>query len=96
MITGVPSPQEEEIESSTLVGLGVQWEKDEVIRQNTLKNNSLLVWPTPKMTGVISFETVAMNARVLDYLLRLHCPLLSPAKTVNIDHVRSEDWYDQT
>lgn len=96
MITGVPNPQDEEVESSTLSGLGAQWEKDDVIRQNTLKNNSVLVWPKPTMVGVISFETVAINARVLDYMLRLHCPRLSQAKTVNIDHVRSEDRYDQT
>lgn len=75
--------------SSTLDGVGKAWEKDEVVRQKTLKNGALLSWPTKKLTGVITFQTIAHNARVMDILLNLHCPRTTP-KTVNIDKLRAE------
>lgn len=77
--------------TSTLVGLGITWEKDEVIRGCVLKNHSLLQWPKPSMVGVISFTTIALNARVLDCVLRNWCPKSSIGKTLNIDDVRAED-----
>lgn len=80
----------QEGEGPSLVGLAKAWEKDDVIRQSALKNGQLLKWPDKKRVGVISFETIAFNARVLDLLLRFHCPSLKTPKTVNIDLLRDE------
>ena len=74
----------------SLEGLANMWQDVEAIRDRVLKEKSLLVWPNPKMTGVINFNTLAMNARVLEVLLQLWCPQLSEPKTVIIDQVRDE------
>ena len=75
---------------SPLAGLAHQWEQDEVIRRQALASGSLLVWPTKQLTGVVTFQTMALNTRVLKYLLNLWCPAVSMAQTVRIDHVRDE------
>lgn len=66
------------------------WLRHGTIRHLALKNGQLLKWPNKKQIGVISFETIAFNARVLDHLLRFHCPSVKTPKTVNIDLLREE------
>ena len=73
-----------------LQGLAKAWENDEVIRHSALKNWQLLKWPTQKLVGVISFETIAYNARVVDYVLRFHCPSTKTPRTVNTELLREE------
>jgi hypothetical protein len=86
-----PAPVGEgEASPNPLQGLAKAWDKDDVIRHLALKNGQLLKWPNKKQIGVISFETIAFNARVLDHLLRFHCPSVKTPKTVNIDLLREE------
>ena len=73
-----------------LAGLAGLWEQDEVLRRHLLSSNSLLAWPTKKLVGVISFETMASNTRVLQILLGLWCPTVPAAQTVRIDNVRDQ------
>lgn len=81
---------DEPIEGTSLEGLGKLWERDEVIRGKALKTGSLLSWPSPKKTGVITFETVAFNAKVVEHCLYHWCPQVPSVKTLNIDQVRAE------
>ena len=81
---GAPVP------GTSLEGLGLKWEADSDLRTQVLQTKSLLKWPSPKKTGVISFETVALNAKIICMTLEVWCPQVSEAKTVHIDHVRSE------
>ena len=83
-------PDEMEATPQSLDGLGKTWERDDIIRHGALKRGSLLAWPDPKLTGVISFQTIAYNARLIEVLLSIHCPRTSSPKTVNIDKLRYE------
>ena len=82
----------DEVEGNvSLEGLYVLWEADPIIRGHALANEgTLLCWPNKKLTGVVSFQTIAFNARVLWHLLGVWCPQVPEAKTVNIDHVRQQ------
>ena len=75
----------------TLEGLAGAWESDQVIRSHALKMGTMLAWPSPKHVGVVTFETISKNARVMDLLLKLWCPQLTSAKTVNVDQLRAEE-----
>ena len=75
----------------TLEGLAGSWESDQVIRSHALKMGTMLAWPSPKHVGVVTFETISKNARVMDLLLKLWCPQLTSAKTVNVDQLRAEE-----
>ena len=82
--------EEAPIEGTSLQGLAKLWEGDPIIRGKALKNGSLLSWPSPKKTGVITFATVAFNSKVVEHCLRHWCPQVPSAKTLNIDQVRLE------
>ena len=74
----------------SLAGLMTKWNDDDAIRTHVLHTQSLLKWPSPKHVGVINFNTLALNARVISKLLEVWCPQLDTPKTVWIDHVRDE------
>lgn len=76
----------------TLEGLAALWEDDKYVRSLVLSTQSLLKWPSKKKMGVITFETMSANYRVLSLLLKIWLPLNESAKTVFIDHVRNEAW----
>lgn len=82
--------EEADPSTTSLEGLSKTWEDTEILRDNLLKRGSLLVWPEPKLTGVINFHTMAPNGRCLECVLQLWCPQVSEAKTVNIDQIRFE------
>ena len=86
----VAGDEDDAAPSSTLDGLAVAWERDEIVRQKTLKSGSLLAWPTAKLTGVVSFQTISYNARVMDILLNIHCSKIPTPKTVNMEKLRAE------
>ena len=81
---------QEPVPGTSLEGLAGLWENDKVIRGKTLGSGKLLQWPSPEQVGVINFETMKKNCRVLEKLLLTWCPQLSYAKTVHIDQVRAE------
>eukprot|EP00435_Cladocopium_sp_Y103_P070850 s275_g36.t1 len=78
------------VEGTSLEGLWKQWDNDETIRRFALKTGTLLSWPSPKHTGVLNFETMGRNVRVLSYLMEIWCPQVPTAKTINIDQIRAE------
>ena len=87
----VPDSLEELPEPAvSLEGLAKSWEDDEEIRRFLLRNDALLEWPSPAKTGVITFDTMQLNPRVLEKVLLIWCPQLASAKTVNIEDVRKE------
>ena len=96
-MAGVAGEADDLIPGTTLAGLFDRWENDEVIRGQALKCGGLLQWPDQKSTGVITFSTMSINARVLRHLLELWCPQVSEAKTVNIDQLREQDgWHKKS
>ncbi len=75
---------------ASLEGLVKAWADDEHIRSLVLHRKSLLTWPSPKTKGVISFETMNLNAHVLSKVLEIWCPQLAYPKTLCIDDVREQ------
>lgn len=74
----------------SLAGLMNKWNSDDVVREQFLHKKSLLKWPSPKHVGVINFNTLSLNARVMGKVLEVWCPQLDTPKTVWMDHVRDE------
>ena len=81
---------DEPIPGTSLEGLAKSWESDDTFRGRLLATGNVLQWPSSKLTGVISFETISLNCKVLEKTLRCWCPQVSSAKTVCIDQVREE------
>lgn len=75
---------------TNLDGLAKAWADDECVRSLLLHKKSLLSWPSSKKTGVISFETMAQNARVLSKVLEIWCPQMEIPKTLSIDDAREQ------
>ena len=76
--------------SNNLDGLWKLWADDEVVRSQILQKGTLFSWPDPKCTGVINFETMEHNTRVLEYLAETWCPKTSAPKTIYIPHAREQ------
>ena len=78
-------------ETASLDGLNECWEADPIIRGHALRNEgTLLCWPSKELTGVVSFQTIACNARVLWQLLETWCPQVPEPKTVSMAQVRQQ------
>lgn len=73
-----------------LKGLAQRWNDHESIRSVILHRGTLLQWPTPKQVGVHTFETMAVNERVLMELLAVWLPQTETPKTISIDDIRDE------
>lgn len=81
--------EEQECHAS-LEGLVKAWADDEHVRSLLLHKKSLLSWPSPAKKGVISFETMNLNAHVLSKIFEIWCPQLEYPKTLLIDDVRDQ------
>ena len=78
-------------ESETnLHGLAKMVANDEVLRKRMLSSGTLFVWPSPKTTGIVNLESVAMNVRLMNMVIEIWCPQSKKMKTLFIDHVREE------
>ena len=84
---------DEVVPGTSLEGLGKMWENDETIRGRALATKSMLYWPTSEQVGVITFDTMKYNVRVLMILLEKWAPQVDSAKTVCIDQLRAEVWF---
>ena len=73
-----------------LDGLASAWERNRSIRNRVMQSGSLLQWPDSKKVGVISFETMSYNYKVLLRLLRIWLPDLEKLKTINVYAARRE------
>ena len=88
-------PIEDEVEEGdpelvSLDGLAKIWNDTEVLRDLLLGKGTLLLWPDDKLTGVVNFNTIAYNGKLIELVLQLWCPQVSEAKTLIIDQVRAE------
>lgn len=77
--------------SPDLNGLAKVWNDDDTIRTMVLHTKSLLAWPSPKMTGVINFNTMRQNSAVIQTVLGAWCTRVATPQTVYIDHMRDEE-----
>ena len=76
--------------SKSFDGLWKLWANDEIVRGQILQKGTLFSWPDPKCTGVINFDTMEHNTRVLEFLVDIWCPKTSMPKTIYIPAAREE------
>ena len=86
---------EDVIPGTALDGLAKEWENDSTVRGKALATKSLLYWPSPEQVGVINFDTMKPNVKVLMILLENWAPQVDSAKTVCVDQLRVEDWFSK-
>ena len=84
-------PEEAPEGSPNLNGLAKAWNDDDTIRTRVLHSKSLLSWPSPKMTGVINFNTMRQNSVVIKSVLSVWCSRVQTPQTVDIGHMREEE-----
>ena len=82
--------EEEPVDGVNLEGLWQKLADDPVIRKLFVKSKTLFSWPTPGQTGVINYETLRPNSRLLSILIENWCPKMQKAKTVYQPHARAE------
>ena len=73
-----------------LDGLATCWEKNKSIRHHMLATGNLMKWPSPTLVGVVNFQTIALNHKVLERTLRLWLKRTDVLKTINIYAARRE------
>ena len=77
-------------EGASLEGLAEALEDAKVVRELLLTTGSMFAWPTPKLTGLISFETLAQNSKSISILIDLWCPQASTAMTILAPQAREQ------
>lgn len=90
------SPGNEDESQASLDGLAQAWEDDSLIRTLLLHNGSLLSWPSERMQGVVTFDTMRPKAGVIKHVIRTWCPRVKVPKTLCIDQVRAQDGVEKT
>ena len=75
----------------SLEGLADLWNANEGSREKLLRTGSLLSWPCAKSRGVITFDSMRLNASVIYKVLEIWLPQNRFPKTVSIDAIRDED-----
>ncbi|CAE7904173.1 unnamed protein product [Symbiodinium necroappetens] len=73
-----------------LSGLASAWEADKDVRKGARKRKSLLQWKDPTKVGLIGFNSIKDNWKVILHLISIYCPDSPPSKTVPVDDVKPE------
>ncbi|CAK9035005.1 unnamed protein product [Durusdinium trenchii] len=80
------SPDEEDVS-----GLAALWLQSSAIRKGSMQRKSLLQWQDPKKSGHINFESLVLNAKVIEVCVHYWCPKTDGVpKTMNIDDLKFE------
>ena len=73
-----------------LEGLAEPWERSRSIRQKMLATGRLLSWSEPAKVGVISFDAMQHNYRILMKMLENWLPKTDTLNTFNVYAARRE------
>ncbi len=73
-----------------LEGLADEWDSTKQLRKRVLKEKCVLKWPSPKMVGVLSLETLRENVDIMAPLLEMWCPQKPSPKTIRMDDAKIE------
>ena len=74
----------------SLKGLAEALNKNEAIRSTILHKGTILQWPSPRLVGVHTFNTMASNEAVMMEVLKIWLPQNPVPKTICIDDCREE------
>ena len=73
-----------------LSGLAQAWEQEKDVRKGARKRKCLLQWKDPSKVGLIGFNSIKDNWKVLLHLISIYCPDSPPSKTVPVDDVKPQ------
>lgn len=73
-----------------LEGLADRWDSITELRRRVIKEKCLLKWPSPKLVGVQSLETLRENVDIMAPLLEIWCPQKPTPKTIRVDDAKAE------
>ncbi|CAE7568239.1 unnamed protein product [Symbiodinium sp. CCMP2592] len=73
-----------------LSGLAQAWENEKDVRKGSRKRKCLLQWKDPTKVGLIGFNSLKENWKVILHLINIYCPDSPPSKTVPVDDVKPE------
>ncbi|CAE7738278.1 unnamed protein product [Symbiodinium sp. CCMP2456] len=71
-----------------LSGLAQAWENEKDVRKGSRKRKCLLQWKDPTKVGIIGFNSLKDNWKVVLHLIDTYCPDSAPSKTVPVDAVK--------
>ena len=74
----------------SLKGLADALNSNEAIRTTILHKGTILQWPSPRLVGVHTFNTMAANEAVVMEVLKIWLPQTPVPKTICIDTCRDE------
>ena len=81
---------EEESGTNPLQGLAEKLENSKCIRKQVLSQKALLEWTAPNRVGVVSNQSLKLNADVLEVVLKVWCPVAPDRKTVPVGYLKRE------
>ena len=74
----------------SLKGLAKKLADDPVLRHHLLTTGTFFKWPAVKCTGIVNFQSIAVNSRLLEYVVDLWCPQHTVPKTLQVEQARDE------
>ena len=85
----------ESMEEEPPVGVSLEgfWQavsNDADLRAHLLSADTLFKWPSPAQIGVLNFETMRPNSRIMHILIENWCPQVPHMKTIYAVHAREE------
>ena len=82
--------EEDDVASVDFSGLAEAWEGDIDLRRACLERGCLIQWLSPKLTGVVTMDSVKLNVAPLMELLKIYLPQAPEAKTCCVDDVKDQ------
>ena len=74
----------------SLTGFWQLLDADTDLRKHLLTEGTIFRWPSKKVVGITTFDTVGCNVEVLKSLLSIWLPQMKEAKTIYIEHAKVE------
>ena len=79
----------------SLQGLAQALNENEAIRTTILHKGTILQWPSPRLVGVHTFNTLACNEAVVMEVLKIWLPKNPVPKTICIESCREEAHFEK-
>lgn len=88
-VAAMPRKGPKRIEGS-LDGLADAFDANKKLRRRALKTGSLLTWPCPEETGVMSLSNLALNCDCMEILIHKWAPQWTESLMVPVDPLKYE------
>ena len=83
-------PKRERVTPGHVRGLNTLLGNNEFCRKRLLKEGSLLKWPSPKLTGIISMKALRLNRAVMRRVAEILCPQDQHPLSIRVPGIKQE------